>query len=208
MRILAAVEGGNRGRSAPRLVLLLLLSLLISCSTWSPKKKSREDRLREDLRSFHWALIAEDAPNALRYVPSDERDTWDESFSCLFRRLRLLDFRVELTKFGEGAKEASVRVRWTGHSPNSLVVEEIVWKEEWTFNSKKDRWSLLPSPGELKGLPEECLPLEPPDEGPPESLWKSPSSRLTGRGPTGFPLRSNSPSRLSCGNRNGPYLRA
>lgn len=164
MRILLVPEGSKRGRSGHRLVFLLFLSCLISCSVQSPRKQNREDRLREDLRHFHWALLGQDTPSALRYVPADERDTWDESFSCIFENLRLLEYRVELMKFGEGAMEASVRVRWTAHPLDSLVVKEILWQEEWTFNRKKQRWSLLPSPGDLKGLPEDCLPDEPLDE--------------------------------------------
>ena len=161
MRIFVPGEASKRGRAGHRLVLLFLLSFLISCSVQSPRKQGREDRLREDLRSFHWALVGQDIPSALRYVPADERDAWDESFSCVFEQLRLLEYRVELMKFRKEAQEASVRVRWTGHALNSLVVREILWQEQWAFSRKKQRWSLLPSPGALKGLPEDCLPDEP-----------------------------------------------
>lgn len=152
-------------RSLPALLLVLCLSFVIACSVQSPKKQSREDRLRDDLRAFHWALIGQDIPSALRYVPSGERDSWDETFACLFKRVRLLDYRVELIDFGEKSKEATVRVRWTGHALNSLVTEETLWKEEWSFDPDKERWSLLSEPADLKGLPGACRPGGPEREG-------------------------------------------
>ncbi len=162
-------DGRARKRVGRGLVFLLFLSSMIACSGWSPKKQNREDRLRPDLRSFHWALLGQDVPVALRYVQVDERDAWDESFTCLFKQLRLLDYRVTLVKFGEESSEATVRVRWTGHPLDSLVVKEILWKEEWSFNRKKQRWSLLPAPDALKGLPEDCLPAVPENEESDES---------------------------------------
>jgi hypothetical protein len=160
-----AIEGReveNSRRPRWTLYFVLFFSTLIACSIQSPKKQNREDRLRENLRSFHWALIGQDVPNALRFAPPDERDAWDEAFSCIFKRLRLLDYRVELIDFGEENEEATVRVRWTSHPLDSLVVDETLWKEEWSFNRKKQRWSLQPAPGKLKGFPEDCLP-EPPE---------------------------------------------
>jgi hypothetical protein len=128
----------------------------------SPRKQNREDRLRENLRSFHWALIGQDVPNALRFVSTDERDAWDEAFYCILKRLRMLDYRVELIDFREENKEATVRVRVTSHRLDSLVADETLWKEEWSFNPVKQRWSLLSDPGKLKGFPEDCMP-EPPE---------------------------------------------
>jgi len=154
----------NSGRPRWVLYFLLFLSSLVACSLQSPRKQGREDRLRENLRSFHWALIGQDVPNALRFVPTDERDAWDEAFSCVFKRSRLLDYRVELIDFTEENKEATVRVRWTSHPLDSLVVDETLWKEEWSYNGKKQRWSLRPNPGKLNGFPEDCLP-DPPLEG-------------------------------------------
>ena len=145
------------------LFAVLIISSLIACSMQSPKKQGREDRLRDNLRSFHWALIAGDVPNALRFVPRDERDAWDEAFSCVFEGFRLLDYRVELIDFGEENKEATVRVRWTSHPLDSLVVDETLWKEDWSYNQNKQRWSLVPDPRKLKGFPEECLPDHPPE---------------------------------------------
>ena len=134
----------------------------------SPRTKNREALLRDDLRSFHWALIGQDVPSALRYVPADEREPWDEAFVCLFKRLRLLDYRVELVKFAEKSREASVRVRLTGHRLDSLVVREMPWQEEWSFNKKKHRWSLQPIPQALKGLPQGCAPKVPGRKDPAE----------------------------------------
>ncbi len=148
----------GRRRFEHGLCLLLSLAFLAACSVSSPRTQSREDLLRSDLRSFHWAVIGQDAPVALRYVPTDERDAWDEAFACLFEHLRLLDYRVERVKFAEKSSEASVRVRWTGHRPDSLVVREMPWQEEWAFDGKKKRWLLLPAPDALKGLPEACVP--------------------------------------------------
>jgi hypothetical protein len=131
---------------------------MISCSTYSPGKKNREEVLRRDVRSFHWAVISRDAPVALRHVPAEDRDPWDDSFACLFQRLRLVDYKVEHVKYGEDSSEATVRVRWTGHALDSLVVEEMLWKEQWSFNRKKQRWSLVSDPDAIRGLPEDCLP--------------------------------------------------
>ena len=64
----------------------------------------------------------------------------------------------ELTDFGEKNRDATVRVRWTSHPLGSLVVKETSWKEEWEFNRNMQRWYLLPGPGSLEGLPEDCLP--------------------------------------------------
>ncbi len=158
MGVLPVYNGRGRRRAFQGFLLVLVLSSLISCSLASPKKQNREQHLRRDVRSFHWALISRDAPVALRHVPADDRDPWDESFACLFEQLRLLDYRVELVKFREDSSEATVRVRWTGHRPDSLVVQEMLWKEEWSFDRKKQRWSLMSSPDALKGLPEDCLP--------------------------------------------------
>jgi hypothetical protein len=155
----------GRRRAAQGLFVLLVLSTLIACTMQSPKKTNREDTLRQHVRLFHWAIIGQDVLIALRYVPSDDREAWEDTFTCLFERLRLLDYRVSLVKFDDDSNKASVRVRWTGHPPDSLVVKEMVWEEEWSFDPKKQRWLLLPSPGELKGLPESCLPREPLDEG-------------------------------------------
>ena len=164
MRRMSVFEGrGGRG-SRQALWFLLLLSSLVACSVWSPMEQHREDRLRRDLRGFHWALIGQDTPVALRYVPADERDPWDDSFACLFKRFRFMDYRVELVKMGEESSEASVRVRWSVHAKDSLVVEKFMWKEEWSFNVKKQRWSLSQTPGALKGLPEDCLPEIPDKE--------------------------------------------
>ncbi len=149
----------------PGLIFVLCLLSLMACSIQSPRKQNREDRLREDLRAFHWALIGQDIPPALRYVPSGERDAWDETFACVFKRVRLLDYRVELIDFGEKSKEATVRVRWTSHFLNSLVTEESLWKEEWSFDPDKERWSLLSAPADLKGLPENCLSGKTTSEG-------------------------------------------
>jgi hypothetical protein len=135
----------------------------------SPRKQNREDRLRENLRSFHWALIGKDVPNALRFVQADERDAWDEAFSCIFEKRRWLDYRVELMDFGEENKDAEVRVRWTSHPLDSLVVDESLWKEAWTFNRNMQRWYLDPGPGSIKGLPEDCVPDLPEGEETEES---------------------------------------
>jgi hypothetical protein len=78
-------------------------------------------------------------------------------------------YRKLLVKFYDESNEADVNVRWTGHPPDSLVVEEMLWKEKWSFDPKKQRWTILPGPGALKGLPEDCVPdipeREEPDEG-------------------------------------------
>jgi hypothetical protein len=113
-------------------------------------------------------MIGQDVPIALRYVPSDDREAWDEAFTCLFKQLRLLDYRVSLVKFEDESNKASVRVRWTGNPPDSLVVKEMIWKEEWLFDPVRQRWALLPGPDALKGLPEDCLPEipEPESEAP------------------------------------------
>jgi hypothetical protein len=141
---------------------------MIACGTWTPMKTSREDHLRDDLRSFHWALMGRDAPVAIRYVQADERDAWEDAFSCIFQQLRLLDYRVSLVKFRNDSNEATVRVRWTSHPPDSLVVKEMQWSEEWSFDTMKERWSLLPGPDALKGLPENCSPDIPGGEAPDE----------------------------------------
>jgi hypothetical protein len=119
-------------------------------------------------------MIGQDVLDALRYVPSDEREAWEGAFTCLFERLRLLDYRVSFVKFDDDSKKASVRVRWTGHPPDSLVVKEMLWEEEWTFDPKKQRWSLLPGPGSLEGLPEDCLPELPEQDGSEESSKSEP----------------------------------
>lgn len=159
-------EGMRAGRG---LFFLLFLSSMIACGVWTPQEKSREDRLRDDLRSFHWALMGQDVPIAVRYVPADERDAWEDAFTCIFQRLRLLDYRVSLMKFRNESNEATVRVRWTSHPPDSLVAKELQWNEEWSFDRTKQRWSLQPGPDALKGQPEDCLPeipeREAPDEG-------------------------------------------
>lgn len=161
---------GTRERLGRRLVFVLLLSCMLACGTvQSPRKQNREDRLRENLRSFHWALIAKDVPNALRFVPADERDAWEEAFSCIFEKRRWLDYRVELMDFGEENREAQVRVRWTSHPLDSLAVTESLWKESWTFNRNKQRWSLEAGPSSLEGLPEDCMPDLPEREGADES---------------------------------------
>jgi hypothetical protein len=139
------------------LFLVLCLSTLMACTMTSPRKQNREDRLRDDLRAFHWALIGQEISLALRFVPSGERDAWDETLVCAFKRVRLLDYLVELIDFRDENKEATVRVRWTGHRLNSLATEETLWKEEWSFDPLKQRWSLLSAPGDLKGLSEACL---------------------------------------------------
>jgi hypothetical protein len=155
-------------RAGHGLFLLLFLPTLIACNLPSARKNSREDIMRRDVRSFHWALIAQDVPVALRHVQSDERDSWEDAFTCLFKQLRLLDYRVELVKFAEKSNEATVRVRWEGHALDSLVVKKMLWNEEWSFDSDKQRWSLLPGPDALKGLPEDCLPELPEKEAPDE----------------------------------------
>ena len=159
----------NSRRPLWALFFVLFISSLIACTMPSPRKQNREDRLRENLRSFHWALIGQDVANALRFAPPDERDAWDEAFYCIFKRLRLLDYRVELIDFRKENKEATVRVRWTSHPLDSLVVDETLWKEEWSFNPMKQRWTVLPDAGKLKGFPEDCLPDPPEGEGSPES---------------------------------------
>jgi hypothetical protein len=159
-------RGGRR--AVYGLFFFLVMSTLIACTLPSPKEKNREDTLKRHVRAFHWAMIGQDAPIALRYVPSDDREAWDDAFACLFEQLRLLDYRVSLVKFDEDSKKASVRVRWTAHPPDSLVIKEMRWKEEWSFNIKKQRWSFQSGPDALTGLPEECLPAiserEAPDE--------------------------------------------
>lgn len=157
MRIISMLEGRGTGRARHGFCFLVVCTLM-ACSVWSPIEKHREDSLRRDLRGFHWAMIGQDVPVALRYVPAEERDSWDDSFTCLFERFRLMDYRVELVKLGEDESEATVRVRWSGHAKDSLVVCKIMWKEAWSFEAKKQRWSLSPGPDALKGLPEECLP--------------------------------------------------
>ena len=152
------------------LFFLLALSTLIACTIPSPKEKNREDTLKRHVRAFHWAMIGQDVPLALRYVPSDDREAWDDAFTCLFEQLRLLDYRVTLVKFEDESNKASVRVRWTVHPPDSLVVKEMRWKEEWSFNIAKQRWSFQPGPDALLGLPEDCAPEipEPQKEAPEE----------------------------------------
>ena len=158
MRIVLAREGRRGGRPGQGLLSILILSSLVACSVPSPKKQHREDSLREDLRSFHWALVGQEPAGALRYVPSDQRDLWEASFACILKQLRLLEYRVEHMRFGEGANESTVRVRWTVHPLDSLVVEEVLWKEEWSFDRGKQRWSLVPAPDAIQGLPEGCVP--------------------------------------------------
>jgi hypothetical protein len=158
----------ERKRAGHGLFFLLFLSTLIACTIPNPKEKNREDTLKRHVRAFHWALIGQDVPIALRYVPADDREAWDDAFNCLFEHLRLLDYRVSLVKFYEESNKASVRVRWTAHRPDSLVVKDLRWKEEWSFDLKKQRWSLLPGPDALKGLPEDCLPAVPESEAPDE----------------------------------------
>ncbi len=151
-------RGRGRSRACKGILFFLCLSCLCACSLTTPKKQNREQILKRDVRSFHWALISQDAPVALRYVPADDRDPWDDSFACLFEQIRLLDYRVEHVKFGKESIEATVRVRWTGHPLDSLVVKEMRWREEWSFSRTKQRWSLLSAPDAIKGLPEDCLP--------------------------------------------------
>ena len=160
----------GRRRAVQGLFFLLVLSTLVACTIPHPKEKNREDTLKRHVRAFHWAMIAQDVPLALRYVPSDDREAWDAAITCLFKELRLLDYRVSLVKFYEESNKASVKVRWTGHPPDSLVVKEMIWKEEWSFNMANQRWSIQPGPDALKGLPEDCVPeiLEPEERGPDE----------------------------------------
>ena len=40
-------------------------------------------------------------------------------------------------------------------------MREMLWQEEWSFKTKKQRWSLLPVSGALKGMPEACVPKIP-----------------------------------------------
>ena len=168
MGVLPMHLGKARRRAGHVLFFLLVVSTLNSCTMPSPKEKNREDTLKEHVRAFHWAVIGRDVPLALRYVPSDDREAWDEAFACLFGQLRLLDYRVSLVKFSEESNKASVTVRWTGHPQDSLVVKEMLWKEEWSFNIANQRWSFQPGPDALKGLPEDCVPAvserETPDE--------------------------------------------
>ena len=166
MKVLSFASGTGRGRAGYGICLLLILFSLVACSFSSPRTQNREDLLRRDLRSFHWALIGQDVPTALRYVPAEERDRWDPVFACLFKRLRLLDYRVELVKFAEKSNEASVRVRWSGHRPDSLVVREMPWQEEWSFDKQKKRWLLFPVPDALKGPQGACIPKVPETEEP------------------------------------------
>ena len=157
----------GRRRATQGLFFLLVLSTLTACTLPNPKEKNREDTLREHLRKFHWAIIGQDVPVALRYVPSDDRDAWDDAFTCLFKQLRLLDYRVTLVKFDDRSNKASVQVRWTVHPPDSLVVTEMRWKEEWSFDPLKQRWSFQPGPDALMGLPEDCV-LEVPERETPD----------------------------------------
>lgn len=114
--------------------------------------------LRNDLRGFHWALVGQDTHVALRYVRSEERDSWDTFLSCLLKEFRLVDFRLERITFREDSEEAAVRVLWTGHLMHSLVVRDIVWREEWVFDSGKQKWFLQPTGEAIDGLPEKCRP--------------------------------------------------
>jgi hypothetical protein len=161
MGVFPVSEGKGRRRAWHGVFFLLLFLSLTACSLGSPKSRNREELLRRDVRSFHWALLRQDAPVALRYVPAHERDPWDTSFTCLFQRFRLLDYRVEFVKFREKSSQASGRVRWTAHPPDSLVVREMLWKEQWTFDTERQRWSLVSSPEAIEGLPAECLPSLP-----------------------------------------------
>jgi len=158
----------GRWRAVQGLFFLLILSALGACTIPHPKEKNREDTLKRHVRAFHWAMIAQDVPVALRHVPSDDREAWDDAFTCLFKQIRLLDYRVSLVKFYEESNKASVRVRWTGHPPDSLVVKEMIWKEEWSFNIANQRWSIQPGPDALKGLPEDCVPAVSEPEAPEE----------------------------------------
>lgn len=150
-----------RRRAAQGLFFLLVLSTLISCAIPHAKEKNREDALREHVRRFHWAMIGQDVPVALQYVPSDDREAWEDAFTCLFKQIRLLDYRVSLVEFDDRSKTASVQVRWTGNPPDSLVAKETGWKEEWSFDPMKERWTFRSGPEALKGLPEDCVPEVP-----------------------------------------------
>ncbi len=158
MRRMSLFEGREGSRIARELLILLFFSSLMSCSVWSPMERHREDRLRMDLRSFHWALIGQDVPVALQYVPTHARNAWDDSFTCLFEGFRFTDYRVELVKLGSELSEATVRVRCSLHPKDSLVVKEWMWTELWSFNATKQRWSLSDVPDALKGLPAACIP--------------------------------------------------
>ena len=160
--------GKARRRAGQGLFFLLFLATLIGCSVFAPKKTNREDILKRNVRSFHWALIGQDVPLALQSVQTDERDAWEDTFTCLFEQLRLLEFRVSLVKFAEESNKATVRVRWEGHLLDSLVVKKMLWNEEWLFDQKKQRWSLQPGPDALKGLPEGCIQEVPEGESPEE----------------------------------------
>lgn len=168
MGVLPVNDRRGRRRAAQGLFFLLVLSTLIACTIPNPKEKNREETLREHVRSFHWAMIGEDVPVALRYVQSDDREAWEDAFSCLFEKIRLLDYRVSLVKFDDNSNKATVQVRWTGNPPDSLVVKEIRWKEKWSFDPMKQRWAFQPGPDALKGMPEDCIPDVPerrtPDE--------------------------------------------
>ena len=76
----------GRRRAAQGLFFLLVLSTLTACTIPHPKEKNREDTLREHVRSFHWAMIGQDVPVALQYVPSDDREAWEDAFTCLFKK--------------------------------------------------------------------------------------------------------------------------
>jgi hypothetical protein len=137
-------------------LLSLVFLLAAACSFWSPKEEQREDLLRRDLRSFHWALVGQDTYKALAYVPADRKKDWDKFLTCLLGELRLVDFVAETVAFKRDSNEATVRVRWAGHAMNSLVVREFLWREKWVFEPDRQRWFLQPAGGPIEGLPKNC----------------------------------------------------
>jgi len=118
---------------------------------------SRKQALLKTLKHVHIDMIAQDRSDIIRYIDDeDDKKRWDQAFQCLFVRFRLLDVKVDDVSFEEKAKQATVRVRISGHVLDTLATEQAFLEESWRHD--EGRWVLDPGSELLKKMLSACYP--------------------------------------------------
>ncbi len=147
-------KGKRKNRFPAVIVLTICFWFPTACSDLSTSL-TRKQVLQEALQFFHMTLISQNRPDLVRFIPAEEKQSWDSSFACLFQKIRLIDYHVEKIDVLNDSKEAKIIVKIVSHPLNALVTKEILLEENWSYIDQ--HWYFVSSIKDFKILPEECL---------------------------------------------------
>jgi hypothetical protein len=122
-----------------------ILMLACGCISAITDRKLNDEGLREAVTVFNDAIRWRDYPQALVWVPPQQREVFWKQTDAMQDNLRIVDYQILRLDMSEHTAIGSADLKYRYYSLTSPRIESVTLRQKWRWEEENHTWQVAQS---------------------------------------------------------------